>query len=311
MISDDPFEFCSSKLHVHHTVLPDEMEWSATDQIGKGSNNRVYECTYRGEECVFRVPRRHSDTQQRGSAVWEALHTLTASQLGVAPAVQKAWYAKHSTEEYPSGLYLITDRYEDYDRVLMTPGEADSSDEVADLVAQHLATLSQNGFFLYDLKPSNVVVGYDDEDVLDVRLIDFGRDFCEWKASSSKDRCTPVIDMVERHVAERGLPEEEASEVVAHVLFGAMLVQAAASATRFLYHDRRDHKMGAEERNKANGLARKAASFLDSMQGQNLSLLRVVLRSDPVRGVLRHYYGRRCSGTKRTLLLARGVENPQ
>ena len=40
------------------------------------------------------------------------------------------------------------------------------------------------------------------------------------------------------------------------------------------------------------------------------TIVREVLRTDEVRGVLRHYHGRRDSGTRRTLGWARGVEHP-
>ena len=58
------------------------------------------------------MPRRRSDTQQKGSAIWEFAHTLKASQLGVSPNIYKAWYARHATPDYPSGLYVVTDLFE-------------------------------------------------------------------------------------------------------------------------------------------------------------------------------------------------------
>ena len=51
-----------------------------------------------------------------------------------------------------------------------------------------------------------------------------------------------------------------------------------------------------------------AGDLIRSMQGRNVALLREVLRTDEVRGVLRHYHGRRDAGTKRTLRFAEGVE---
>ena len=70
---------------VPRTVLPDDV--SVGDELGKGTNNKVLRCMWKGERCVLRVPRRRSDTQQRGSAAWELRHTLRASELAVGPRV--------------------------------------------------------------------------------------------------------------------------------------------------------------------------------------------------------------------------------
>ena len=96
--------------------------------------------------------------------------------------------------------------------------------------------------------------------------------------------------------------------VVSHVLFAAMLVQLAATTTHRIYRDRHNHRMGAEERAAANPVAPLATQLLDGMQARNVALVREVLRVDDVRGVLRHYHGRRNAGTHRTLAFARGAE---
>ena len=126
-------------------------------------------------------------------------------------------------------------------------------------------------------------------------------DFCEWGGTKEKDACTPVIDMVNSLV--KGDVERKA-----HILFASMLVQLAATTTHHLCQDRRYHRMGREERGDINGIARAARSLLEGMQGCNVRIVREVLRSDPVKGVLGHYLGRRNSGTRRTLRLAKGIE---
>ena len=86
-----------------------------------------------------------------------------------------------------------------------------------------------------------------------------------------------------------------------------MLVQLAAYDVQ-LHSDRSRHRLGRDEREAINGIARHARTLLDSMQGRNVRLVRTVLRSDDVRGVLQHYHGRRNAGTRRTLRFARGIE---
>ena len=59
-------------------VLPKDFELH--EELGKGSNNKVFRVTWNGDEVILRTPRRQSDTQQRGSAKWEYLHTFCASR---------------------------------------------------------------------------------------------------------------------------------------------------------------------------------------------------------------------------------------
>ena len=307
MIRDDPIAFTKRRLICNRTVLPAGLRLG-DEQLGKGSNNRVVTATWDDADCVVRIPRRRSDTQQKGAAVWEARHTLLASQIGAGPTVLGAWYAKHATRDFPSGLYVVSERYpDDLEDVLMSrsrrPLVTQRSDDVASAVVDVLARLAAADMFLYDLKPSNLVIRMptDAESPIDVRVIDFGREFCEWRGTQEPDASTPVVDMVDRLV-------EGDERVRRHVLFAAMLVQLAATTSHVLSVDRRRHRMDRDERRAVNGLAAPPARMLDSMQGRHVTLLREVLRCDEVRGVLAHYHGRRNAGTRRTLRLARGHE---
>eukprot|EP00966_Prymnesium_polylepis_P039862 925421-Prymnesium_polylepis.1 len=89
-------------------VLP--KDFKIHEELGKGSNNKVFRVTWNGDEVILRTPRRRSDTQQRGSAKWEYLHTLCASNIGVAPKLRKAWFSRHTEQHdevnWPSGLYM-------------------------------------------------------------------------------------------------------------------------------------------------------------------------------------------------------------
>lgn len=309
----DPATYARSKLMVARTKLPEGLV--VEKEIGKGSNNKVFACTTAdGTECVLRAPRRRSDTQQRGSAVWEFRHTLKASQLGVGPTVYHAWCARHATGRWPSGLYVVTERFShDLDDVLLVRDEMRDDylarcDEVGDALVECLKTLSDALIFVYDLKPSNVVVDLDGDSAR-TKIIDFGRDFCEWAGcEQDPESRTPIVDMLRKRVRARDGEGRTVDAVVSHVLFAAMLVVLSATTTYRLHDERTEHRMGAAERQKVHPVAARTRDLLDSMQGQNLALLREVLRSDDVRGVLRHYHGRRNAGTRRTLRLARGVE---
>lgn len=51
----------------NRTVLPKGLEVGDVE-LGKGSNNRVVEGRWGSKECAIRMPRRQSDTQQKGAA---------------------------------------------------------------------------------------------------------------------------------------------------------------------------------------------------------------------------------------------------
>lgn len=313
-IATDPAQYASTRLMVARTRLPKGLE--VHEELGKGSNNKVFRATMEGkeEEYVLRAPRRRSDTQQRGSAIWEFRHTLKASQLGVGPLVYDAWCARHAHDGWASGLYVLTERFGcDLDAAFCDDAKIRTKamahrDAIGVSILACLAKLANELIFVYDLKPSNIMVRLEDDKAVAVRVIDFGRDFCEWAGCEhDPDSRTPIVTMLRKRVRERGDVDVDAT--VRHVLFAAMLVQLAATTTRRLSDDREDHRMGAAERKHTNLIAPLAAKLLGGMQGRNVALVRHVLRTDEVRGVLRHYLGRRNSGTRRTLRFARGCES--
>jgi hypothetical protein len=137
------------------------------------------------------------------------------------------------------------------------------------------------------------------DDEVDVRIIDYGYDFCEFKSPhlmSEIDLNTPILDMIEKLTAN--------GELTKHIVFAAMLVQLSSTTTRHIYEDRRIHRMDSEQRRKVHPFLTLSTDFLQSMQGKNVAILREVLRSDEVRSVLKHYHGRRNGGTRRTLRFA-------
>ena len=295
--------------------------------IGKGSNNRVFRATLasaggEGHDVAFRVPRRGSDTQQGGSAFWERTCMLRASELGVHPHVHKAWTAKHAHKEWPSGLYTVCDMYDHdledviYDEDLRADfGLRGGSDNVAQGIFRCLQTLAGESMFLFDLKASNIVLRKDSEGAIDVRILDFGTDFCEWTPPphvGHMEEMRPrshVISVVRQAIRDRactssGRPSEDEDALCAHILLAVMLVITSATISFNLYHDRREHKMSQAVRVQANPMLALTRDYVASMRGMDVRILKRVLREDAVRGVLRHYHGRRNSGTRRTLMFA-------
>ena len=292
---------------VSRTKIPDDM--AIGDELGKGANNKVLRCSWKDTRCVLRVPRRRSDTQQRGSAIWELRHTLRASELKVGPMVLHAWYARHATREWPSGLYIVMERYDDdLETVLCESTDAQDDmiknrDRIGRAITDCVATLAQERIFVYDLKPSNVVIRIADENI-DVRIIDFGRDFCEWSGClTDPSRNTPHVDMLIRSI-DTGDDDKR----IVHILFATMMIILSSTTTSTLYDSREHHRMDASTRASVHPLLEITKRLLSSMQGRHVSLVRNMLRMDEVRGVLRHYHGRRNSGTHRTLAFASGVE---
>lgn len=271
-------------------------------KIGKGSNNSALSVTWEGELRVLRIPRRKSDTQQRGSSKWEYLHTARASQLGVGPKVYAAWHSRHAEEHWPSGLYMVMEHFpHDLEQVMEKERQkaVEHKEAIGTSIVHALTTLADDNMFVYDLKPSNIVLRFDHEGVV-AKIIDYGRDFCEWRTDETDkeiDSNAPIIGMLSKIV--------ESNKLIQHILFASMLVQLSSTTSRSLYEDRRSNKMSAEERKGVNPVAPFATRLLDSMQGRNVQLMRIVLRMDDVRGVLRHYHGRRNAGTRRTICFAK------
>ena len=155
---------------------------------------------------------------------------------------------------------------------------------------------------MYDLKASNLVVDMSRDDEVNVRLIDYGNDFCEWSTEETRkeiDCHTPVLDRVHK------LCDSDPA-LMHHIVFSVMFVQLSSTLTQHLYKDRREHRMGHEERERIHPLRSLCEQHLESMTGKNKSILCDILRAEGIRAVLRHYHGRRWSGTKRTLECACG-----
>ena len=299
-----------SEITVARTKIPVDLE--VNEELGKGSNNKVFSATYKGEDVVFRVPRRRSDTQQHGSAHWEYQHMKLAAECNVGPKIYASWYARHATREWPSGLYVIMERLEhDMETALcedrdVIPMMISRRSAVESEIVRCLETLARRHLFVYDLKPSNMVIRFHENDEgVDVRVIDFGRDFCECNIPHPT-QSSPNIDMLRRRIREGD--ESKIDDRISHILFSVMMIILSATTTRCLYEDRGHHRLDVLERADAHPIRRKVVELVASLRDRDMALVRELMRMDEVRGVLRHYHGRRNSGTGRTIRFATGVE---
>ena len=255
---------------------------------------------------MFRVPRRRSDTQQKGSACWEFAHTVDASMQGVAPTLHTSWYSRHAENRWPSGLYMVMEYYPyDLEHVMKKRGMREFAQKnrqrIGEQLVKHIQCLADKRMFVYDLKPSNIVLRSNGDEI-DVRIIDFGRDFCEWdntSASQQVDQKSPTINMINKILARDRQGSQDV--LLKHILFACMLVQLSATTTCFLYEHRSENNMSSDVRLSVNPTHDFCSTLLTSMQGRNISVLREVMRTDDVKGVLRHYHGRRNAGTRKTL----------
>jgi len=306
--------------------FPDDLQISK--EIGKGSNNQVLGAKLRDMPCVLRVPRRKSDTQQRGSALWELKQTLHAANVKAAPRVLDAWYVRHARGRWTSGLYMIMERLDCtlddalcdshtqfHKEMFDDPERARTCVENIGRSIEHsLERLSESNLFVFDLKPSNLLLRYGEEkDSVTAHIIDFGRDFCEWEhPMRPPDTRTPIVDGLRKLVQNRTEhePGEDKEALIHHILFASMLVQLSAVTTQNILSDRRSTRFTAEERELYHPFTTPTRTLLKSMRGENVSLLKWVLRDDQVRGCLSHYLGRRNSGTRRVIAMAQGIERP-
>ena len=115
--------------------------------------------------------------------------------------------------------------------------------------------------------------------------------------------------MLRRRISEERETETHVDARISHILFSVMMIIFSATTTRCLYEDRGHHRLSETERADAHPMLVKVRELVQSLCGRDIMLVRELLRMDEVRGVLRHYHGRRNSGTGRTIRFASGVEN--
>jgi tRNA A-37 threonylcarbamoyl transferase component Bud32 len=284
------------------------------EEIGRGANNRVYRGYFKDTTpVVVRIPRRKSDTERAGYATWEFRHTLLASRLGVAPTLYDSWYVRHAKNNQRAGLYMIQEyfpcdlmnAFDEFQEEVINCRE-----QIENIIKSHLFKLSEAEMLCYDLKPSNIVIRM--EDTIELRFIDFGREFCEHSASMSKEENqhrTPVTN-VAKSIAKKyaGKNKFRDSDVYKHLLYSVMMIVLSAITTHTIYEHRSDLKANSQIRGQLHCTRNMACQLLDNTRGDFIKMIKEMLRQEDIKSLLRHYLGRRYSGTRRVLRLARGIE---
>ena len=171
-------------------------------------------------------------------------------------------------------------------------------------VMHHLRKMADHNLLCYDLKPSNMVFR---DNPVDVRFIDFGRDFCEWRPYSDKNEFlerAPVLSYIQilanEHATDRLSPEMLYSDLI----YGLMVVMLSANIAYTLDQSRSAIRTSFSERAILNFMAGGAAELRTNMRGQHVSLIKEILRHRDIKDTIRHYMGRRNCGTKRVFYYA-------
>jgi len=222
-----------------------------------------------------------------------------------------AWYVRHVKTDQRAGLHMIQ-QYFPYDLMdafsHMSDEVREHCDEIGDAIDNNIKSLANTGILCYDLKPGNVVLSLDEE--VDVKFIDFGREFCEHSGRSNNDKfTTPILDSI--RVASRAYAKKnnmDVSDIHRYLLYSTMTIILAATITDTLYKNRGALQLDRESRRALHCTRKYADAVLDDTRGDILKVVKTILRRDEIRGLLRHYVGKRNSGTKRIFRLARGDE---
>ena len=275
---------------------------SPHEVIGIGVNNRVVAASMDGgESCTLRMPRRRSDTRRRTAAHAEFLNTATASNLQVAPRLLQAWYAEHKCEYFPSGLYLVSERYDMNLEEFLSERKYDDKyhmfvSTICDDVTRCLSILAQNHMYLFDLKYKNIVVRWINVSPwVQARLIDFGAEFCERYSHDDDDETVPILRCLQKKISAQNLSVVEKQHLFQHIIAMTMLVQLSAVC-----------QFETKRTGVQNIFAEVVNVALDSMQGKNIGILRTIFRTHAVKDVLTHYLGRSRAGTGMVLYQSRG-----
>jgi hypothetical protein len=290
-------------------------------KIGKGANNVAYKVKVNNnDKMVLRAPRRDGDTQKKDTALWELKHMLVASKVGASPPIYDSWFAKHGTGQFPSGLYTLTKMYTcDLESALTSKRREEerlkvlrSVESIKSKVTSHLWSLAKEKMFMYDLKPGNIVVDFDSDSCVDAKIIDFGKDFCEWDGDNAHlTSSSPLISMMKKRILLRKdiKTEEERDEFLSFILFVTMMIILSATTTKTIYEEKYYLKIPKEDRKRAHPFTGFVTLIWEKMREKDKSLVKSLLRCDDVRASLGHYHGRRNAGTKRTIRFAKGLEN--
>tara|TARA_B110000008_G_scaffold273812_1_gene308654 strand:- start:1583 stop:2536 length:954 start_codon:yes stop_codon:yes gene_type:complete len=277
--------------------------------LGKGSNNSVYlaECKD-GTRVVVRQPRSKSDTQRIGNATWEFRNTAIATELGICPVMYDAWYVRHATRLQRGGLHIVCAYYSKDIHTLLVDTPYDVipiAKELRSQTLKHLRNMADNYLFCYDLKPANMV--FDHKPEIDVRLIDFGRDFCEWRPYSDNSEFlerAPVLSYIQTLADANATDRLTPDMLYKDLMYAVMVIMLSANIAYTLDQSRSAIRASFSERAILNFMAGGAAELRQNTRGKHTSLIKEILRHRDIKDTIRHYMTRRNCGTKRVFYYA-------
>ena len=273
-------------------------------KLGKGANNIVFLHTARGGEYfVARRPRANGDTQRRDVSEVEFRHTLLASHCDVAPPVYDAWFVRHKTDDMRSGLHMLCG-YFPHDLQRLIEDEPmrlhRMSSEVAESVYTRLSAMADADMFCYDIKASNMVMR--DDPVVDVRFIDFGGEYCEVAAYTDPDNdATRTLNLMRRMARDGATERYPAAALYRDLILWTMIVMLAANVTHSVESSKAAARCVVQGADGVNFMRPVVADVRGHIRGKHVRMIRDILRVKDVRYTLRHYMGRRNSGTERCL----------
>lgn len=277
--------------------------------IGKGSNNTVYLAKKGDVDIAVRVPRTNSDTQSIENATWEFRNSMIAAQVSAAPIVYDAWYNRHATSQQRSGLHMITEYFPyDVHKLLMENSAAflHNSEQLCAITITHLRSMSQANILCYDLKPSNMVLRLDP---FDVKFVDFGREFTEWRPYQERDshvERAPVLSFLQKLVDGSNLATDEMTNEMIYndIIFHVMLILLSSNLEYTIQQSSTVIRSSSTRRQFMNFLFDYCRQLRQCSKPDFIDLIQAVLRHSDIRNTVRHYTGRRNCGTKRTFMYA-------
>jgi len=274
--------------------------------LGKGANNSVYLYRTRADELVVvRQPRKGSDTRRLGNATWEFRNTAIATSVGAAPLLFDAWYNRTRTSKQRAGLHIICGFYsKDVHTLLVKDAHLVLSiqKELSKQTISHIRAMANTCLFCYDLKPSNMVFN---NAPIDVRFIDFGRDFCEWRPYCSTNEPVeraPVLSYIQTIADENATPRFPGKELYIDLMYTIMLILLSANIEQVLEENSHDIRCSYGQRAKLNFIALEVTHLRRSTCQTHVKLVQKILRHPDIRETLKHYLGRKNGGTKRTFM---------
>lgn len=282
--------------------------------LGKGSNNRVFLAEWKGTKVIVRQPRRGSDTQLSDNARSEFTCALLASGKGVAPLIYDSWYTRHATSKQKSGLHMVTERFDDDVHTLLTKEPEVASllaPDMGRLVCEKLLSLAELHIFSFDLKPSNIVYRRVEgkESKIDIRFIDFGKDFCEWRPYSPSSpyenvQKAPILSFIQTLADSNTDSRLSAERLYVRLIYTTMLIILSANLSFMVDQSRSLERIGTKRKAKLCFLTRSSEEMRREVRGSHINLVRQILRHNEVRSTMRHYMGRRNAGTRRCFRFA-------